>query len=109
MVSSQEEEVLWVFNLVTEEEEDGLETLFASVDVIPEEKIIGGRREAAHLKQPDEVRILPMHVTNDLDRRRELDERWLVEEYLSSSLTNGSDLCVLEAQRLADFACIANV
>lgn len=50
-----------------------------------------------------------MHVANDLDGWRELYKRGLAEEDLTSGLANGSDLCVFEAQRLADFAGIPDV
>jgi len=40
MIAAEEEEVLWVLDLVRQEEADGLEALLASVDVIAQEEII---------------------------------------------------------------------
>lgn len=47
VVSTQNEEVLRVLDLVGKEEADGLERLLATVDVITEEKIVGLGRETA--------------------------------------------------------------
>jgi hypothetical protein len=41
VVASEDEEVLRVFDLVGEEEADGLERLLASVDVVAEEEVVG--------------------------------------------------------------------
>lgn len=50
MVSSKEEEVVRVFDLVGEEEADGLNTLFPSVDIVAKEEVVGVWREATILK-----------------------------------------------------------
>lgn len=41
MIAPEHEEVLRVFNLVCEHEADGLDGLFATVDIISQEQIIG--------------------------------------------------------------------
>lgn len=69
MITPQEKEILWIFDLVAQQEEDGFQTLLASIHIVAQEKIIGGRREATHFKQSDKVGILSMDVTNDLDGR----------------------------------------
>lgn len=63
MVAPQDEEVLGVLDLVGEQEADGLQRLLAAIDVVPEEKIVGFRREAAVLEQTQKVVILAMDVT----------------------------------------------
>jgi hypothetical protein len=68
VVAAQQEEVLGVLDLVAEEQQDRLEALLAAVDVVAEEEVVGRGREAAHLKEPDQVRILPVDVADDLDR-----------------------------------------
>ena len=37
MISSKQEKILWVFDLVGEQETNGLQTLFASIHVITQE------------------------------------------------------------------------
>jgi hypothetical protein len=50
VVSSQEEEVLGVLDLVGEEKTDSFEALLSAVHVISEEKVVGIRREPAILE-----------------------------------------------------------
>lgn len=109
VVPSQQEEVLRVFDLVTEKEENSFEALLATVDIIAKEKIIGGGRETTHFEQPNEVRVLAMNVANNLDGRRELDEGGLAEKDFARCKTDGSDLVVFETERFADFACVSDV
>ena len=66
VVTAEEEEVLGIFQLKTEEEEDGLERLLAAVDVVAEEEIVGLRGEASILKQSQQVIILAVDITADL-------------------------------------------
>ena len=67
MVPPQYEEVLRVLDLVREEEADGLERLLATVDVVAEEEVIRFGREAAVLEEAQEVVVLTVDVTADLD------------------------------------------
>ncbi len=67
-----------------------------AIDVVSEEEVIGRRREATHLEQAQQVVVLAMRVTDDLDGRAELDERRLREEDLARSLADGGDLGVFE-------------
>jgi hypothetical protein len=41
VVTTEDEEVLWVFDLVGEEKADGLERLLASINVVTEEEVVG--------------------------------------------------------------------
>ena len=66
-------------------------------------------REATHLKEADEIAVLSMDVTNDLDGRRKFNERWLAEEYFTSGETESRDLWVLETNRLVGLARVADV
>ena len=109
MISSKEEKVLGIFDLVTKQEENGLETLLPSVDVIPEEEIVGSGREAAHLEEAYKIRVLTVDITDDLDRWRKLNESGLVQEYFSSGLADSDNLGILQAQRFADLPCVTNV
>ena len=53
MIAAEEEEVLWVLDLVRQEEADWLEALLASVDVVAQEEIIWLGREPAVLEQTE--------------------------------------------------------
>lgn len=69
VITPQKKEILWILDLVAQQEEDGFQTLLASVHIIAQEKIVCRRREPTHFKQPDKVRILPVDVTDNLDGR----------------------------------------
>jgi len=83
VVSSEEEEVLGVLDLVGEEEADGLERLLSSVNVISEEEVVGLRRETSILEESEELIILAMHISADFDWSFELQENGLVDEDVS--------------------------
>ena len=80
VVATKDEEVLRVLDLVGEQEADGLKRLLASVDVVTQEEVVGLGREPAVLEQPEQVVVLPVDVTADLDRRLELEKDRLAEE-----------------------------
>ena len=63
MVTSEEEEVLRVLNLVSQEEAHSLETLFASVNVIAQEEIVGIGWEASVLEEPQKIVVLSVNIT----------------------------------------------
>jgi hypothetical protein len=109
MVAPQEKEVFGVLYLVAEEKEDGFETLLPAVDIVAEEEVVGGWWEATHFEQAYEIRVLAMHVTDNFDGRRELNEGGLAEEDLACGLAYGGDLCVLEAEGLGDLAGVSDV
>lgn len=55
MVPTQEKEILFVFDLVGEEEAYGLYALLATVYIVPKEQIVCSRWVATVLKQPQEI------------------------------------------------------
>jgi hypothetical protein len=63
MVSSQDEEVFGVFDLVRKKQTDRLERLFTSVYVVAEEEIVCFWREATILEESEEVIVLTVDVT----------------------------------------------
>lgn len=63
MVAAKDEEVFGVFDLVGEEQADGLEALLASVHVVTQEQVIRIRREAPVLEQAQQIIILTVNVT----------------------------------------------
>lgn len=80
VIASQQKEVLGVLDFVAKKKENGFETLFATVDIIAQEKVIGRGRETAHFEQANEVRVLAMDVTDNLYRRGEFNKSRLAEE-----------------------------
>ena len=62
VIASQQEEVLWVLDLVGEEEADRLERLLSTVDVVSKEEIVRVGREPAILKQAEKVVVLSMNI-----------------------------------------------
>ncbi len=57
MISTQHEKILGVLDFVREEEANALQTLRSTVYIVAEEQIVGVWREAAVLKQPQQVRV----------------------------------------------------
>lgn len=66
MVTAEDEEVFRIFNLICQEQADGLKGLLASVDVISEEEIVCFRWEASILKQAEKIVILAVDITTYL-------------------------------------------
>jgi len=66
VVAAQDEEIFGVFDLVCEEQADGLKGLLASVDIVSQEQVVGLGREAAIFKQTEEVIILAVNITTYL-------------------------------------------
>ena len=62
VVASEEEEVLGVLDLVGEEQTDSFKGLLATIDIVPEEEVVGIRREATVLKEPEQIVVLTMDV-----------------------------------------------
>jgi hypothetical protein len=67
MVPSQEEEVLWIFDFVGQQEADGFKALFTPVDVVPKKQVVGIRGESTVLKQTQEIIVLTMNIYHNLD------------------------------------------
>lgn len=66
VVTSEDEEVFGVLDLVGKEQANGLKRLLTSVDVVTEEEVVGLRREATVLEESEEIVVLSMDITADL-------------------------------------------
>lgn len=66
MVTSKDEEILWIFDLVREEQTNGLQRLFPSVNVVSKEEIIGFRWKPSVLEESQKIVILPVYITANL-------------------------------------------
>lgn len=65
VVPTEQEKVLWILDLIGQQQADGLQRLLAPVHVVPQEQVVTLWREAAILKQPQKVIVLAMNVTCD--------------------------------------------
>lgn len=84
VVTTENKEVFRIFDLVRKEEADGLKRLLATVDVVSEEEVIGFRREATVFEKTQEIVVLAVNVTTDLDWRFQFQQYRLRDENLPS-------------------------
>lgn len=66
VVSTQNEEVLRVLDLVGKEKANSLKGLLSTVDVVTKEKVVGLRRETAIFEETQEVVVLAVNITANL-------------------------------------------
>jgi hypothetical protein len=104
VVTSEDEEVFGVLDLVGEEQADGLKRLLTSVDVITEEEVVGLRREATVLEESEKIVVLSVDITTDLDRSLKLEEDGLRNEDLTSLGAKVTNLGLKELDLLAGSA-----
>jgi hypothetical protein len=92
VVSTQNEEVFRVLDLVCKEEADGLEGLLATVDVVTEEEVVSLRRETAIFEETQEVIVLAVDIAANLDGRFQFEKNGLRDENLTSLVAEETDL-----------------
>lgn len=63
MVSSQQEEVLRILDLVSQKKADSLEGLFTSVYIISEEEVVSIRGETSIFEKSEQIVVLTMDIT----------------------------------------------
>lgn len=63
VVATEEEEVLRVLDLVGQEEAHGLEGLLATINIIPQEEVVGIGWETAIFEKSEQIVVLPVHIT----------------------------------------------
>lgn len=63
MIPSQQEEVLGVFDLVRQQQTDGLQGLLASVHVVAQEQVVALGWVSSILKEPEQIVVLPVDIT----------------------------------------------
>lgn len=78
--------------LVRQKQADRLQRLLPAVHVVTQEQVVGLGREATVLEEAQQVRVLPVDVAADLDRRLELEQVGLAHEHLPRSHAQGADL-----------------
>lgn len=86
-------------NLVAEEQDRRFQALTASVDVVPEEQVVPGRREAHLREDAHQVRKLSVDVAADDNRRRNFNHRRLGLEHADGGPAQGFDLVSIDLQK----------
>lgn len=66
VVTTEDEEVLWVFDLVRKQEADRLQRLLSSVDIVAQEQVVGFRWESTVFEEPQEIVILTVDIAANL-------------------------------------------
>lgn len=92
VIATEDEEVFGIHDFVRQQEADGFQALLAPVDVVPQKEVIGLRWEAAVLKQPEEVGVLPMDVAANFDGGLQLQQHGLTEEDGTGPFAQVADL-----------------
>lgn len=62
VITAQEEKILLVLQFVCKQQDDRLETLLASVDVVSQKEVICIRRETSIFKQSEQVHELTVDI-----------------------------------------------
>ena len=62
MVTSKDEEIFWVLDLVGKKKADCLQRLLPSVDVISKEQVVGFWWETTVFEEPKKVIVLAMDI-----------------------------------------------
>jgi len=84
VVAAQQEEVFRVLDLVREQQAHALQPVLPAVHVVAEKEVVCLRREAAVLKEAQQVVVLPVDVAHDLYRRLQLEQRVLILDDLAA-------------------------
>lgn len=92
VVSTQYEEIFGVLDLVRQQQTDRLETLLATVHVVAQKDVIGLGREAAVFKETQQIIVLSVDVTADLDRSLQLQKHGLTDQKITTAETEHLDL-----------------
>lgn len=66
VIPTQDEEILWILDLVCEKQANCFKRLFASIDVVPKEQIVCFGWEPSVFKEAQKVVVLAMNITTDL-------------------------------------------
>lgn len=66
VVPTKDKEILWIFDLVRQQEADCFQRLFSSVHIVSEEQIISLWWESTILKETKKIVVLPMYISANL-------------------------------------------
>jgi hypothetical protein len=63
VVTAQDEKVLWVLDLVSEQQADRLQRLLATVHIVSQEQVVGLWWESSILEQTEQIVVLTVDIT----------------------------------------------
>lgn len=72
MVAAKNEEVLWVFYLVREEETYRFQRLLPSIDIVSEKQVVAFWREAAVLEKAQKIVVLAVDIPCNRHKKNEI-------------------------------------
>jgi len=96
VIAAEDEKVFGIFDLVGEQEADGFERLFTTIDVVTKEEIVGFWGESAIFEKSKEIVVLSMDITAYLDGRLEFKKDGLADENFAGFCTKVFDLVLLQ-------------
>ncbi|GMT31206.1 hypothetical protein PFISCL1PPCAC_22503, partial [Pristionchus fissidentatus] len=99
VVAAEQEERLRVAQLVPEQEEDRLQVVLASVNVVAQEEVVGGGWKASLVEESEQIGELTVNVSADLDGRLDFDEGRLLEEKGARLVSDVGDLSWTDLRR----------
>mmetsp|Transcript_32093 Transcript_32093/g.53031 ORF Transcript_32093/g.53031 Transcript_32093/m.53031 type:complete len:208 (+) Transcript_32093:716-1339(+) len=94
VVTTEHEKVLRILDFVSKEKANCFQRLLATVHVITQKHIIGFRREASVFKETQQIIVLPVDITTDLDRRFEFEKHGLANQKVTTTKTEHFDFCL---------------
>lgn len=68
VIPTQDEEILWILDLVCEKQANSFKRLFASINVVSKEEVICFGWKSSVFKEAEKVVILAMNIPTDLQR-----------------------------------------
>jgi len=84
VIASQKEEIFGELYFVAEQKRYRFDRLLAAVDIVTQEQVVRLRGEPSVLENSEQVVILTVHITANLDRCLKLEQIWLADEDLSA-------------------------
>jgi hypothetical protein len=85
MVTTENEKVLGVLDLVGKQKTNGLQTLLTTIHVVSKEYVIRLRWESTIFKQAQKIVVLAVNVTANLDRSLQLEEHRLSNQKITAA------------------------
>lgn len=96
VIPSEKEEGFGMTDLVQQQEQDALDALTSSVDIVAKEEVVGIRGESRHVEETQQIMKLSMNVTDDLDRCADFEQHGLVQKDVSRCLGNFYNLGIAD-------------
>ena len=63
VVTTENEEVVRIFDFVSEKKTDSFETMLSTIDVVTQKEVVGLGREVSGFEKTEEIRILTVDIT----------------------------------------------